>query len=579
MTKDKRTAWIEQVWTSLRAVPTGSSVAQLGAAWHNHQKRKHPVAAIFGVYDAGKSSLLKRLLFEEGAEVPESLTVSGRRETFSVDDIDGAAWTYRDSPGIAGGNEEHNQKAIESLELADLLIWVLPPQLVTSDKELFNSIATGERFAVGPGNVSASLMAVVSRIEEAGIDPDTNPAGFSDLCVRKKAEFTALLDSVRVAPPSWGIFPVSADPYQGVGNEAPDATIYAMGEGWDGVPELRAALERAVSFADELRTLAGLRYASSAVRELSSTVRHERTQREEVLQTSTDELERFNLWQTNIQGLRDKCAAELHRTVEDELLSESRTGAASPSEALHKNLSAAIDRWGRQAYAEFEQLAKSAKQEVGRRARSPSMEQLKRLILELCDAEPHKSQSDTDGLIKRHAGRLGRSFQEGFKAYARLDLGMSIEEAANHLRKYHESGKTWAEFAKDIGKGKSFASEEVATKASKYVKWAEAIHTFGPLVEQLGTVVYEISGEILSEREAAKKAKRRNEIRDAIRAAAADVETKAMTWFDVMTSAFSAWLGEQEKMTLAAKSSFEAQIAALKGYEATLDALMRERPT
>lgn len=471
MTEDRRTAWIEHVWTSLRMFSAGTSTAQLEAAWRNHQQRRRPVAAIFGAYDAGKSSLLKRLLFEDGAKIPDDLTVSGRRETFSVDEADGLGWTYRDSPGIAGGNDEHDQKALESLDLADLLVWVLPPQLVTSNKEGFDSIATGERFAVNSEQVSASLMAVISRIDEAGIDAETNPQGFSDLCARKQAEFASLLASIGVNPPRWGIIPLSADPYQGVGNEVPDASIYAMGEGWDGVPELRATLEHAASHAEELRTLAGFRYASSVVRALSITVQNERIEREDALQTISNELERLKLWSTSLQTLRNKCASDLHRTVEDELLSASRSGTTAAAEALEKKLSAAIDRWGDQASAEFEQLAASAEQEVGQRARSPSTDRLKRLIIELSDPGTPGSKPDAGGRIRKYVGPLGRSFRESFKAYVRVDLGMSIEEAAKHVRDFQASGKL------DV-----FKTEEVAKKASQYVKWTQAVDACGPLL-------------------------------------------------------------------------------------------------
>lgn len=60
--------------------------------------------------------------------------------------------------------------------------------------------------------------------------------------------------------------------------------------------------------------------------------------------------------------------------------------------------------------------------------------------------------------------------------------------------------------------------------------------------------------------------------------AAEEVEAEAMTGFYQLTSAFSAWLGEQANAQLAARSSFGAQIAALKGFEEALSMLMRERP-
>jgi hypothetical protein len=578
MTDGKIAAWIEEVWASLRTMPTGTSGDQLEAAWNDHKRRRLPVAAIFGAYDAGKSSLLKRLLFEDGVKIPEWLTVSSRRETFSVDEVDGEDWTYRDSPGIAGGNAEHDNKALSSLDLADLIIWVLPPQLVTSSKGDFDSIVTGERFGLRPEHVSESLMAIISRSDEAGIDPATNPRGFSDLCARKKSEFTSLLSGVGVAPPRWRIFMVGADPYQGVGNEAPDASVYALGDGWDGMPELRAALKDTARQAAKLRTLAGFRYASGVVRDLSSSIRNERTEREEALQTVGKEVERLVLWATGLQALRSTFAAELHRVVEDELLSAGRTGTAAAAHALEKKLAAAIDRWSDQAYAELEKLASSAEKEIGQRARSASMERLKRLILELSDAGLPEPKPNGDGRILKYGGRLSRSFREGFKAYARVDLGMSLDEAARHVRDWQKSGIAWAEYSKAKGKYRTFASEFVANKASSYVKWTQALDTFAPVLEQIGTLLYDVADGVLSKIEADKMAKRRGEVREALKLAAHEVESEAITGFDEAASNFSSWLAEQERLLIALQSSFEAQVAALRVHEAALQALMCDRP-
>lgn len=578
MISDKRTAWIEQVWTSLRSIPGCTTASLLEVAWRTHQQRQRPVAAIFGAYDAGKSSLLKRLLFEDGASIPDDLTVSGRRETFSVDEADGATWTYRDSPGLAGGNSEHELKALDSLDLADMLIWLLPPQLVTSRKDTFDAIATGARFAVGPEHVAASLMAVISRIDEAGIDAATNPEGFASLCARKQREFASLLATIGAVQPRWGTLPVSADPYQGVENAAPDASIYAMGEGWDGVSELRAALENAANHADELRTLAGFRYASRIIHDLSSAVRNERSEREEALGTIGDERDRLKLLSTSIEALRRSSKADLDRVLEDELLSISRTGTAAAAEVLEKTLGAAIDRWSEQAYGDFEKLAASAEQEVVQRARSPSMKRLKKLLLDLTAPESPATKSGFEDQIKRYGSRVGSSFREGFYAYAKVNLGMSIDDAAKHLREVQESGMTQAAFRAAKGKGKTFSSGDVVKKASEYVRWAKALDALVPLLDQLGPLVFDIAGEVLSKMEADKKAQRRREIHHAIRKEAEGLKTDALTGYDEVNSNFAEWLGEQAKSQASAESVLMAQVVALKASETTMGELMQDRP-
>ncbi len=573
-----RNQWINSVWSTLQGIPTGGVAAELESAWRKHQARALPVAVIFGAYDAGKSSLLKRLLFEDGIPVPPEITVSGRRETFSVDECSGAQWIFRDSPGLAGGNDEHDNKALESLNLADLLVWVLPPQLVTSNKGTFDAIVTGQRFEVGEEQVRGSLVAVITRIDEAGIDPTDNADGFHNLCKRKQKEFTDLLAAVGVPLPRWGIHTISADPYQGVGNEAPDGSLYAVGDGWDGVPGLRAALAEARGADAELRTLAGYRFASQAVAILSCEVQKEYTACGEKQATCKDQLERLQLWCAELNALRCKCKGDLHRVVEDELMSASRVGTIAVAEDLQRRLVEAIDQWSDQSYAEFNRLATSANQEADERGRSPSMEQLKRLIEEMSKAENQPPPSTDDGTVKKHLSELGRAFQDGFKAYARVDLGMSIEEAAKRVREFNESGQTWSEFIKTM-KSKTFTSEAIAEKASKYVKWNDAINTFGPLVEQLSPLIFEIGTDILAAREADKKAQQRQELRDALRAAATKVEAEAMTGFDKMVATFREWLRQQEDIYQPVKCSLDAQVLELKRYENNLASLLQQRPS
>ncbi|MBF0889730.1 MULTISPECIES: hypothetical protein [Gluconobacter] len=457
------------------------------------------------------------------------------------------------------------------------MIWALPPQLVTSEKETFSSIANGTRFGVQPCHVADGLMAVILRIDEAGIDAVSNQIGFTQLSDRKRNELMMLLDDIGAVAPRWGIFPISADPYQGVGNNTPDAESYAMGDGWDGVAELRAALQNAFRNANELRILAGFRYASMAVAELVRSVQCERNERDDALQTCAGELERLKLWSINLDNFHDKWKAELDRIIEDELLSASRRGTGAAT-TLHEKLSAAIDRWSDQASAAFEQLTLSAQLELGQRARSPSMERLKQLILELTNIEDTPPKSELGKKVFERMGRLGGAFRESFKAYAHFDLGVSLQDAAKHIKEYENSGKTWAEYLQDLGKKKPFANEEAALKASEYVKWGQAMGTIGPIVTQLGGALYEIGGDILSQREANNRAKLREDLRNALRTAVMEVEAEALTSFNEMTSSFLALINKQSAMQIAAKSAFEAQITALEGYSDTLDTLMRDRP-
>ena len=137
--------WCDEAWAAVQETPGGVG-AELRARWEAHASRDHVVVTFFGPYDSGKSSLLKRLLVDDGKPVPDWLTVSGRRETFEPKEVSVAGLVVRDTPGIAGGNELHEAIAKEALLLTDAIALVLPPQLVTSDRESLVAVFNGRRF-------------------------------------------------------------------------------------------------------------------------------------------------------------------------------------------------------------------------------------------------------------------------------------------------------------------------------------------------------------------------------------------------------------------------------------------------
>ena len=133
----KLSEWTETVWRVLYEFPASPEVVtNQRRRWDDLRPSDELRVVIFGAYDAGKSTLLKRLLAEAGTPVPEWLTISGRRETFEVriSPVRGRS-SFLDTPGLSGGNDEHEQISLAAMQLADAYLWVLPPQLVTANKQ------------------------------------------------------------------------------------------------------------------------------------------------------------------------------------------------------------------------------------------------------------------------------------------------------------------------------------------------------------------------------------------------------------------------------------------------------------
>ena len=124
--KDLVNGWIGQAWATLETIPGASSaVAQERLRWDEFHALDTLEVVLFGAYDAGKSSLLKRLLVDWGSPVPEWLTVSGRRETFESKRVEVTGLGLTDTPGLSSGNGEHDDLTLGAMRIADAYLWVM----------------------------------------------------------------------------------------------------------------------------------------------------------------------------------------------------------------------------------------------------------------------------------------------------------------------------------------------------------------------------------------------------------------------------------------------------------------------
>src|SRR3954468_1135296 len=72
--------------------------------------------ALFGVWNAGKSTLLKRLLVETGRPIPDWLTIAASPETNFVGETDILEDVVAlDTPGISAGMSLHEGEAAAAL--------------------------------------------------------------------------------------------------------------------------------------------------------------------------------------------------------------------------------------------------------------------------------------------------------------------------------------------------------------------------------------------------------------------------------------------------------------------------------
>ncbi len=574
---DAVTNWIQKAWSVLDSIPgTSDAVTQERLRWEKFRDLYTLEVVVFGAYDAGKSSLLKRLLVDWRIPVPEWLTVSGRRETFESKRAEANGLGLVDTPGLGSGNKEHDDLTLSAMRLADAYLWVLPPQLVTTGKERFLELLFGD---VG---IAEATIAIVARMDEAGVDPSDNEPGFAELCVKKKAELTAFVAPFSLARKLNSIHCVVADPYQMVGNiQDPESEIYDVGRSWDGVEnlaqEILALQERRI----DLRSQAGARF----VRLLLGDVRDSLRQHADDLTLSRDgmdnEPDRHVIYEQRLNAFQRQARAELHRQIEDVLLSVSRSGdtGADAISSLKEGLAKVIDEWAEGSFAEYRRLASDLELEVRERMARPSMAGFRRLVYEAEEREAKQKGPKIDPLnTGRKVLAFGPAIRNAFEKYAVAELGMTLKEAAERLQKLESSGETVEAFIKSQGRRATFRGGEHAKKASEFVKWAGFLDAAGPLVEQLGGVLLEIAGEMMASKQADEREQQRLELRRQLRAKAEELENEAVVTFDLTCDGLRHWLSERLSAISSSRESLSEQLKQLEKSAVSIEDLIAACP-
>jgi len=569
--------WTGQAWSALESIPGASdAVAQERRRWEEFRDLDTLELVVFGAYDAGKSSLLKRLLVDWGAPVPDWLTVSGRRETFESKRAEAPGLGLTDTPGLGSGNNEHDDLTLGAMRLADAYLWVLPPQLVTTGKQRFLEVLFGD---VG---IAGATAAVVARMDEAGVDPSDNEVGFTNLCSKKKEELSSLVAATSSDKQLRSIHCVVADPYQMVGNmPSPEPEIYDIGRDWDGVQDLAAEVLALREQHSELRPRAGARF----VRLLLSDVRDELVRLAEDLALSKEgmdnEVDRHAIYEQRLDALQRQARAELHRRIEDALLSVSRSGDAGADSirSLEQTLAKVVDEWAEASFADYRQLVGELELEVRERMAGPSMDGFRRLAQEAEEKEAKAKSPKIDPLkTGRRALAFGPALRKAFEKYAAAELGMTIKVAADRLQKLESSGETVEAFIKSQGRRAAFRGAEHAKKASQFVKWASVLDAVGPLVEQLGGALLEVAGEVMTAKRAEERAEQRLELRRQLRTEAEKLEAAAAADFDSTCDGLRQWLSERLATINSGRDSLSEQLVNISTTTASLEELIEASP-
>ena len=240
------TFWLVRLGELLADDPAaGPVLAELERLRADHRPR----VLVYGDYDSGKSSFIRRLLVDDREPVPPTLTVSARPETQDVHEYRWGEFRLIDTPGLQSGTARHDDEAQRSLPDAALIVYMLGANPVTSDRTGLDLVLRGDPDRGVLPKLDRTVF-VVNRADELSVNPLDDPDGFAQVIARRERELRdALVGTpelrrlgVTVAPER--IVFVASDPFGQVG-DADEVTSADFDEcrDWDGMDEVRAAFD------------------------------------------------------------------------------------------------------------------------------------------------------------------------------------------------------------------------------------------------------------------------------------------------------------------------------------------------
>lgn len=395
----------------LGQLPDSTLVKKYVDQWDQFAGRPLPVVTIFGSYDAGKTSLLRRLLIDAGDPVPGWLTISARHETFEVNEVQLGGCIVRDTPGFTADPTDmrahsNSGRALDAVGLTDIGIVVLTPQLVTAEREVFQKLIAQQ----WPAD---ALWFVISRFDEAGLNPEYNLQDYLGLAQSKIAELKAALD----LDPELPVFVVSQDPFQTAGPDLDlEPDTWDQFRSWDGMAGLAHALsEIGVATLPALREAAAQRYWSAVASEVIAELHGQLAEYSVQADVAANGVARRDGWKAELDVLDRTARAKLVGVVND-VLPSSGGIAAHAAEDVKTDLQKALENWLGEQNSRLQRLSRSISKAQDRERERPSWASFASLIKMLeADVEAPED-PDGSGGASRHLKTAGGMFISVLKA-------------------------------------------------------------------------------------------------------------------------------------------------------------------
>jgi len=580
-------SWCDDVWSALARLPAGVG-DDARQRWETHALRDALVVTFFGPYDSGKSSLIKRLLVDSGQPVPDWLTVSARRETFEVKEARLGRLLLRDTPGVAGGNSLHELAAKDAVLVSDLIVVVLPPQLVTSERQYLTAILTGAAFGcpARAAFLDAGLAVVLSRMDEAGAMPRDDLAGYAALSERKRNELFCMVRAAQGAEEVLAVHALSADPFGLVGNATPRGPEeFDADRAWDGVAAFASFLGGLDGRKEELRQRAEMRFLGAELGALRVSLEGLDAENRIAVDAATNEAAAHGLAQDRLRAALGAARADLDRRIEEEISAATRRGASDADElrtVVSSRVHEALERWSRQHDAALDALSREADLELQARRARPAWQTLAGVLEKPPELDDPSAANDIRVRPAVDKGqRLLSVLRAGYRDLQPVMLGMPLEKARSELSRLHQA-PSFEEYVRQTRSGATRLRDTAHAARAKRAVWADlGLDIAVPAMLELGTLL----AEVWLEHEASKRrAAQRERVRGVIDASAKRLADRAWdTWYqECLPGSMAAALASARDSAEVAAASLRAEgtciAAALVEVRALLARLDPEPP-
>ena len=376
-----------QSWLGEASGP--ESVEQLDSTWAEFATHAQPIATLFGAFDTGKSSILRRLLVDSGHPVPDWLTISARHETFTDQLIDVGGCAIRDTPGLSPDGQDprsikNSQVARATLGLTDVLLVTLNPQLPTGERpELLGILEQPWP--------DAGVWFLISRADEGGVDPTLDPDGFEQWAQRKRTELRESLgldeaNPIHVLIPDYGQLGAYVD--------APEPSTWDVSRRWDGMDQLRADLsELTAGDLTASRTAAATRYWEGAVRERLAEVQAELADLTTSRDAAANSLRQKDLFLQQVDSVIDAAQASLEGAIEDAIRSVLKRPHVDAN-SIQSNVDPLFEQWWQEQQAALARLRQDAVRTFDQRRQSQGWATFESLYSSYSTPDPEPTSRD-----------------------------------------------------------------------------------------------------------------------------------------------------------------------------------------